>query len=254
MKLWRDNQIVDSTSISFENGDWPAGSGIFETIRTHNQMVFELGRHMRRANSACRDTGIKAPPESLIRRAISELLALEPHEVGKLRLHFSSQYFIALHQSYSPSEAALKIGVSSQPVDQVTPIYKQYPYTSHLSRLEEIKNQGFDEVLSCNSQGYLTEGAVSNFLFRMDGSWFTTPLTAGVLPGVMRAIAIERCGVSVRNIHKVQIGEIESAIVLSSLKVAMPVSELDRRELLMDQDLKDLVCLIREKTQMSSVD
>jgi branched-chain amino acid aminotransferase len=108
-------------------------------------------------------------------------------------------------------------------------------------------------VLSYNSQGYLTEGAVSNFLFRMKGGWFTTPLTARVLPGVMRAIAIERCGVSVRNIHIDQIATIDSGIVLSSLKVALPISELHGRRLSMDQDMKDLISGIREKTQVSSI-
>ena len=254
MKLWVDDRIVDSESAPVLEGFWPEGSGIFETIRTQNRMVFELGRHMRRAISTCRDVGIKAPSESLVRTAISELFSIEPHEAGKLRLHFSSQHFIALHQKYLPLEGSLKIVLAPKPIDQVTPVYKRYPYTSHLSRLEEIEKQGFHEVLSYNSQGFLTEGAVSNFLFRMKGHWFTTPLTAGVLPGVMRAIAIERCGVSVRNIHKDHVGEIESALTLSSLKIAMPISEIDGRELSMDQDLKDLVSLIREKTQMSSVD
>ncbi|MBV5267544.1 MAG: aminotransferase class IV, partial [Burkholderiaceae bacterium] len=66
--------------------------------------------------------------------------------------------------------------------------------------LATAKEQGFDEIICLNSDGEISEGAVSNFIFRIDGKWITSPLSSGVLPGVQRAIVIERCGVGVQAI------------------------------------------------------
>ena len=43
-------------------------------------------------------------------------------------------------------------------------------------------------MLFFNQQGELTEGGRSNVLLLLDGCWYTPPLSAGLLPGVMRAV------------------------------------------------------------------
>ena len=50
---------------------------------------------------------------------------------------------------------------------------------------------GFD-TLFFNERGELTEGGRSNVFVRIDGRWITPPLSCGVLPGVMRAVLLER--------------------------------------------------------------
>jgi para-aminobenzoate synthetase/4-amino-4-deoxychorismate lyase len=51
----------------------------------------------------------------------------------------------------------------------------------------EVKRLGSDEVIFCNQHGELTEGARSNIFIRRGDVLLTPPLTAGVLPGVLRA-------------------------------------------------------------------
>jgi len=58
--------------------------------------------------------------------------------------------------------------------------------------LLRAKQQGFDEVLFRNEKARLTEAAISNVFLRVDGMWVTPSLRCGVLPGVMRAVLIER--------------------------------------------------------------
>ena len=253
MKVWLDQSLVDSTHIQFDADFWPDGFGFFETLRSEKESVFELGRHMRRAVSASDQLGIRLPPEDLIRKAIASLLLAEPQQVGRLRLLFSSQRFLAIHQSYEEIKAPLKVSIDKAATKSPISVLKEFPYTSHLEALVRAKSDGFDEVLRYNLKGFLTEGSVSNYLFRIKGRWITTPLSSGVLPGVMRAIALERCGVSVESVERKDVDLIESAIALSSLKLAAPVSELDGRVLLLDQNMKDLIALIREKTQRGSV-
>lgn len=50
--------------------------------------------------------------------------------------------------------------------------------------------QGAFDMLFCNANGELTEGARSNIFIKLDGRWYTPPLAAGVLPGVMRSVLL----------------------------------------------------------------
>jgi branched-subunit amino acid aminotransferase/4-amino-4-deoxychorismate lyase len=47
----------------------------------------------------------------------------------------------------------------------------------------------------------------------------------------MRALVIENCDVIVRSIDVSEIGDIESAFLLSSLRIAQPIASIDGREL-----------------------
>ena len=51
----------------------------------------------------------------------------------------------------------------------------------------EAEEQGAFDMLFFNERGELTEGGRSNVLVKLDGRWYTPPLSAGALPGVMRA-------------------------------------------------------------------
>ena len=50
--------------------------------------------------------------------------------------------------------------------------------------------QGAFDMLFCNERGELTEGARSSLFVKLDGRWVTPPLSAGLLPGVMRAVLL----------------------------------------------------------------
>ena len=118
--------------------------------------------------------------------------------------------------------------------------HKTYPYTSRLGILDEATRNGFDEVIAIGADGRVTEGAASNYLFRIDGQWITPPMSAGLLPGVIRALAIEECGVAVRDIEEVDLYRCDAAIIISSLKIAQSVSMIDGRNLVDDQDVAQI--------------
>jgi para-aminobenzoate synthetase/4-amino-4-deoxychorismate lyase len=54
----------------------------------------------------------------------------------------------------------------------------------------EAEKQGAFDMLFCNQRGELTEGGRSSVFVKLGGRWFTPPLDAGVLPGVMRAVLL----------------------------------------------------------------
>ena len=51
--------------------------------------------------------------------------------------------------------------------------------------------QGAFDMLFFNTQGELTEGGRCSVFVKLDGRWYTPPLSAGLLPGVMRAILLD---------------------------------------------------------------
>jgi branched-chain amino acid aminotransferase len=253
MKIWLNDQICDSQVIDLDSDGWPVGNGVFETIRTENGEVFELARHMRRAATAARNFEIKLPGEDQIRDAIAALLTAEPHQLGRLRLLFSKDWFVAVHQSYDEIllPAKLKVIDESRLVDPIA--FKTFPYSHRTGLLQLAQRDGFDEIICVNESGEITEGAVSNFLFLIDGQWVTTPLSAGVLPGVQRAITIERCGVTVQSLTRRDIERVDSAIVISSLKIGLAVTSIDNRDLIFDGQCRSFLEEIRAQTHSHSV-
>jgi para-aminobenzoate synthetase/4-amino-4-deoxychorismate lyase len=53
------------------------------------------------------------------------------------------------------------------------------------------ERQGAFDTLFFNERDELTEGGRSNVFVRIGGRWYTPPLSAGLLPGVMRAAMLD---------------------------------------------------------------
>jgi para-aminobenzoate synthetase/4-amino-4-deoxychorismate lyase len=54
----------------------------------------------------------------------------------------------------------------------------------------EAEAKGAFDTLFFNERGELTEGGRSNVFVRINGHWYTPPLSCGVLPGVLRAVML----------------------------------------------------------------
>ena len=94
---------------AFDKYGFPEGSGIFTTIRTIDNHVIALNRHMRRVLKSADELGMKIADEETIRREIVELLSNQPYESGRLRLCFSSDSHHFSHSSYEPTEEPARI-------------------------------------------------------------------------------------------------------------------------------------------------
>jgi len=246
LKIWVDRELVESSSAYLDDKNWPLGSGLFETLRTEDGSVQFLARHMRRVIASGRELNIPIPGEDLISQAIEDLLAVTPHAVGRLRLSFSSQRFIATHEAYSSHDEPFKVIVSQEPSSTVGRQYKVFPYSGRLDLLNEATAAGCDEVILIDRDDRVGEGAVSNYAFRIEGQWRTPPITVGILPGVIRAVAVEKCGVVVKDLSRSEVISCEAAIVMSSLKIARPITSIDGRSLAIDSDVSDICSKLRQ--------
>ncbi len=232
---------------------FPEGDGIFETMRTENGRVAELTRHMRRARKGAAVSGITMPDEEVLRSEITACLTVNPHPVGRLRVCISSSGFVVTHDPYEDLETLARLTFHSTSLELEGEQIKSYPYDHRYQILDSAKDQGFDDAVLFNRSNNVTETAISNIVLRFGDEWVTPPITAGILPGVMRAIAIERCGVVVRNVHVSEVPEIQGAFLISSLKIAQPVSHLGDFALSLDSSSEEFEGKMRGAVEYFSV-
>ena len=239
MKVIQNGVLVPIQESDCNDKGWLSGHGVFETIKTVENKPWAMSRHMRRAVTSAQQLGFRIPSEDLVRNAVEQLCINEQYPFGLLRISFGQNgNWSAVHLPYEPVKEGAKlltydtaIAVQGQPI-------KSYPYDYRLEILETIKALGADEAIVCNDKGKICEGSVTNLLLRIDDKWVTPPISDGVLPGVMRALVIEYCGVSVRSIDKSEIEQVQSAFLLSSLRIAQPVISIDGREVEQSSDFR----------------
>ena len=240
MRLSFNGELVELADAPCNESGWLLGTGIFETIKTVNGTPYALGLHLQRAVSSAEILGLNLPSTSSIELAVRELLIAEPNVNGLLRISFDvNGQWSAIHLPYQLLVASAKICVHPDPLISQGARAKSYPYDTRLAILNEAKLLGFDEAIVYNTQGNITEGAVSNIMAQIDGQWITPPISDGLLPGIMRGLVIENCRVATSSIPISHIGDITSAFLLSSLRIAQPITSIEGRRLQVSQAFKE---------------
>ena len=232
---------------------FPAGHGIFETMRVEDGRIAELGRHMRRATSSARALNIVMPDEELLRKELDNALSKEGFKLGRLRVCFSSSAMVIDYSEYSDFDSPANLTFHSTSPDSVNSMHKIYPYDERFEILDTAIEYGFDDAIVFNKENHITESAIANICAYIDGQWLTPPITAGVLPGIMRAIAVERLDVKVANIHISEIPKIEAAVLLNSLKIAQPVAFIGDYRLPQFEQSTELLAQLRSKVDYFSL-
>lgn len=223
---------------------FPEGEGIFETIRTHNGVPFALGRHIARARRFAQILDLRFPEEVEIRNSVSKLMQASPTslEHGRLRITFSkSGEYDLLHENYHPWINPARLTVLEEVIDETSPTVgiKTLPFTEHIEALRTAHIAGFDDGIRLNTRGHVCESAVANLLFRIQGRWITPTLASGCLPGITRELILEWFPVEEEELTNADLGGIEAAYLLSSLKNAQPVSFLEDRPLEIDGSIQE---------------
>ena len=85
-------------------------------------------------------------------------------------------------------------------------------YVNSILASQEAKENGYDEALLTDINGYVAEGPGANLFFEKDEKLFT-PASGNILPGITRATVIEIC-------HKLKIPVEEKLFITEELKEA----------------------------------
>jgi len=167
---------------------------LFETIRaTREEGCSHLERHLARLRASAAAFGF--PFDDAAIRAVldAELAQCAPGRTWRLRLELAPDGRCSIARG---ELAEIAQPVTLLPAPQ--PTVADDPFLRHKTTVRdrydaawrEAERQGAFDMLFFNRDGMLTEGARSNVFVRIDGRWCTPPLSAGLLPGVMRSVLL----------------------------------------------------------------
>ncbi len=116
------------------------------------------------------------------------------------------------------------------------PAAKSGNYLNNVLALAEAKAAGATDCVMCNADGFVTEASTSNVFARLDGTWCTPPLRAGILAGVTRSLLLEFLPqhgerVEQRDLTAAQLRAADEIFLSSTLRDLAPVTHLDGRAL-----------------------
>ena len=250
---WEETELKAAKLLSIAGGfrrdRWPFGVGLFETIRVEKGKPQLLREHLNRARKSAGELGFEIPSDYEILEAIG---SLDEIELGRLRLTFGENFQVSM-DPYVDATHSAKVGIQNLEFSPDTKLHKRFPYTSNLNLLTQARVDGFDEIVIVNQNGKVCEGAVSNFVFRIDGLWVTPELGAGVLPGIIRGLIISSGLAIEAEIDASELDRATHAFALSALRIAQPVGELAGRKLQEDEISKQWSEKLREILHSHSI-
>ena len=211
--IWVNGLIVpdDALRISVRDRTFEHGLGLFETFRTWSGHPTLLTRHLARLQRSARELGLPLDPAQLPdAEAVAELLRADrrPGD-AMLRIVLSGgldddsggstlwMRSAALPAPFPAAGAVLFPNASHEkPLrisrEDLLARHKTLNYWRYRLAYQKARAAGADEAALIGSSGLYIEGSRTN-LFLVAGGRLTTPgLEAPVLPGILRAVVLER--------------------------------------------------------------
>ena len=250
----------DHAVISVFDHGFLYGEGVYETLRTFNGHPFLFDRHMQRLRNSsgmlmlpvpisdadmaarCRETmeaaGLGHGPHDeayiriLLTRGIGEL-SYDPAGCP------TPSVIIIVKPHVDPPASAYAQGATLSIVSivrnhpgTVNPMIKSNNLLNNALAMQEAARRGADEGVMRNFRGELAECTTSNLFIVKDGTAFTPPLDAGLLPGITRAYLFEvgeDAGIPVREavLRDHDLLTADEAFFTSTTRGVMPATRVD---------------------------
>ena len=221
------------------------GFELFETMRASREAgVAHLDRHLARLAASAGELGFVFE-ESALREQIDERCAhLSAGGEHRFRLALSKEGRVVIvtaplvpvvtlgGRAQGDEAEGSFVGVLLAPEHGFAPMRSNDWLLRHKTtrRVEydrgwrEAEANGAFDTLFFNERGELTEGGRSNVFVKLEGRWWTPPLSAGVLPGVMRAVLLDdrAFGAAERELTLRELHAAEALLICNALRGALP--------------------------------
>ncbi|MET4780537.1 aminodeoxychorismate lyase [Glaciihabitans sp. UYNi722] len=238
------------------------GDGIFESISVGNSMPQALEHHLRRFVHSAATLELPTPDvdvwRSAIHAAIDELGPAQEASVKTVLtrgVEGDGRPTGWVYASHSGDYSRLRVdGVRvvtldrgyRHDVEQTSPWLlagaKTLSYAVNRSVLREAKRRGADDVIFVSSDGFVLEGPTSSVIYRVGDTVFTPGTGLGILDGTTQSSVFryaESLGLATgfQQITAPELGKADAAWLVSSLRLAAPIRELDGAAFPMDAAL-----------------
>ncbi|MFN3531050.1 MAG: aminodeoxychorismate lyase [Candidatus Brocadia sp.] len=256
--IFLNDKIVEETEgrLSTLDRGFLYGDGLFETLKAYNRRPFLLEDHVARLSSSSKYFDIPFHYTlQQIRLSIEQLLTRNNLQDAYIRMTLSrgsgtnglipidacSPTFVIHTKPLAAYPAPLyKTGMSliTSAIRRSTtcPIspHKTLNYLTNYLVKKEAVGKGAHDALILNTEGYVTECAVSNIFIVERGTVITPSLKANILPGITRRIILELCKGNGIHVSEGLFGlervfAADEVFLTNSLMEVMPVSKIDGR-------------------------
>jgi para-aminobenzoate synthetase / 4-amino-4-deoxychorismate lyase len=206
------------------------GVELFETcFATREYGLRHQARHIARLKNSASYLGFafdEAKLRAQLEEHISGFDAAKPY---RLRIALNKDGRIAITSAVLaalPSESVTVLLASDQgfaPQSSNDPLlqHKTTRRTDYDNAWKAAETQGAFDMLFTNERGEITEGGRSSVFVQLDGRWFTPPIEAGVLPGVMRAVLIEELEAVERTLTPDDLENAQDVLISNALRGAV---------------------------------
>jgi len=241
-RVWVDGTSVsaDHATVTIDHPGLQAGLGLFETLALRRGRVVDLLPHLERMQSGAALLDIELPQRQRLLETVEQAAAQAaetPFAWLKIMAFRGGSWLVFTGCMKAGEEgrevSAIVLPWRRDPRDPLVTV-KSTCYAGHRLGLELARRRDADEGLWLNSRGHLTEGCTSNLFVVRQRRVFTPSLHEGILPGVVRALAIEasrELGIPVHEtrVRLKRLRAADEAFLTSSLSALRPLVSVDGR-------------------------
>ncbi len=217
------------------------GEGVFETIRVEAARPVLFESHQARLSASLRSfdaKGFSSRGELHVR--CMRVIAANSLVRGSLKIIVFkeaggwSELILARQPGYTPAHYERGFRLKTFPGDfRVDPIngLKSLNYLRNTHARRAAVAAGFDDALFIGPQQQVLEGAATNVFVVKDRVIRTPPLSAWILPGVMRGAIIRKfdAGVREQEVTRDDLRQADEVFVTNALLGIMPVAAVDEQ-------------------------
>jgi para-aminobenzoate synthetase / 4-amino-4-deoxychorismate lyase len=164
---------------------------LLETMRLHEGLVVRREQHLARAARAAAHFGFRWDAAAA-GQALDEAVAAHSSGVWRLRLLIAdSGAATTMCTEHADDERVWRVALAPEPVDSGDERLRHKTTRRDLYTRARATRPDADDVVLWNERGEVTEATIANIVAELDGTWYTPPLSCGLLPGVFRAAVLE---------------------------------------------------------------
>lgn len=170
---------------------------IIETMLFKNG-IRDLDEHLNRMAKSAKYFDFKFDKKAAEKFIADRIAGITPGEKRiRLLLNFRGelefQVFPLGKNGWGTDSAKVKLSVEHTSSEDIFLQHKTTRREFYNEQFHKALDEGCDEVIFTNERGEISEGAISNiFIQAQDNSWYTPPLSSGLLPGIWRAATMKK--------------------------------------------------------------
>lgn len=234
------------------------GDGVFEGIRAYKRRVFKLSEHIERLYESAKTIMLDIPlskqemaravvltlkannlSDSYIRLIVTRGegdLGLDPRKCTKGPGIIIITDTIALYPQkyYTEGLEIMTVPTVRNQPEALNPQIKSLNYLNNILAKIEAVNNGYNEAIILNSQGYVAECTGDNIFIVKGGQLFTPPAYTGILKGITRDTVLELASSSGIRTHEQvitrhEVYNADECFLTGTAAEVIPIVKIDAR-------------------------